>query len=86
METAEKQHAKRVEQTLASINKNLERIAKSLEKMEPVYLTTLTAEEEKTSEIGPVYPGRDPAAATENASKVDTPNYWRDCLYDTFKP
>ena len=35
METAEKQHAKRIEQTLASINKNLERIARSLEKMEP---------------------------------------------------
>ncbi len=50
METAEKQHAKRVEQILASINKNLEKIAKSLEKMEPIYLTTLTAEEEKTSE------------------------------------
>lgn len=35
METAERQHAKRIEQTLVSINKNLERIAKSLEKMEP---------------------------------------------------
>lgn len=78
MKRDEEEHAEKIEQTLASINKNLERIAKSLEKMEPVYLTTLTAKEEKTSEIGPVY--------TENASKVDTPNYWRDCLSDTFKP
>lgn len=35
METAERQHAKRMEQILASIDKKLERIASSLEKMEP---------------------------------------------------
>ena len=35
METAERQHAKRMEQIMASIDKKLERIAKSLEKIEP---------------------------------------------------
>lgn len=49
----EKQHAKKIEQTLASIDKNLERITKSLKKMEPVPFMKLTAEEGNTSKTGP---------------------------------
>lgn len=76
METAERQHAKKMEQILASIDKKLERIASSLEKMEPTIYKL------------PYFDiPLDVQDATKEKSRSNTgPAYARECLPDMFKP
>ena len=85
MKQDEAEHAEKIEQTLASINKNLEKIAKSLEKMEPkVYELPKYDFPCREGEILDISDVAKPVE--EEASKSKMPDYYRDCLSDTFKP
>ena len=84
MKQDEAEHAEKIEQTLASINKNLEKIAKSLEKMEPTRYELKYALPRRAGISLGVSDTTKPVE--EEASKSKMPDYYRDCLSDTFKP
>lgn len=84
MKQDEAEHAEKMEQIMASINENLDRIAKSLEKMEPTRYELKYALPRRAGISLDVSDTTKPVE--EEASESSTPNYFRDCLSDMFKP
>jgi hypothetical protein len=80
MRQDEAEHAEKMERIMASINENLERIAKSLEKMEP------TVYQLPKYDLPVHLPEVEETLEESNDSEPNMPNYWRDCLSDMAKP
>jgi hypothetical protein len=96
----EARHAKKMEQIMASIDEKLERIAKSLEEMEPtVYkipkfdvplndpdINVPADRYLRTITAKDPDDVKDPAIDGEKSTKTRMSDYWRDCLSETFRP